>query len=193
MNRRPGLAVVLDTNVLLPPSLRDVLLYAADAGLLRPHWGTEILEELRRNLIKKLNLSEEAACHRIRTLCLSFPDAAVDVTSEDIARLSNDSKDRHVLAVAIEAGARVIVTQNVKHFPPDVLAPYSIQAWSADACLTHLLRTSPESMMAALREHASRLRNPPTTMPELLKTLSIYAPQFAQLAQNLHADLAGEL
>ena len=43
---------VLDANVLYPASLRDVLLHAAAAGLYRPHFTDEILEEMRRNLVK---------------------------------------------------------------------------------------------------------------------------------------------
>lgn len=45
--------VVLDACVLFPASLRDTLLRAADADLYRVHLTADILEEVRRNLVKK--------------------------------------------------------------------------------------------------------------------------------------------
>lgn len=43
-----------------------------------------------------------------------------------------DAGDRHVLAAAIKAKAQVIVTENLKHFPPDKLAAWNIEAQGAD-------------------------------------------------------------
>ena len=40
----------------------------------------------------------------------------------------NDEKDRHVLAAAVKARASVIVTFNLKHFPPSALQPLGIDA-----------------------------------------------------------------
>ncbi len=39
-----------------------------------------------------------------------------------------DEKDRHALAVAVRAGADVIVTFNLKHFPAEHLQPYGIES-----------------------------------------------------------------
>jgi hypothetical protein len=39
-----------------------------------------------------------------------------------------DLEDRHVLAAAIRAGAQVIVTANLKHFPTEYLARFNIEA-----------------------------------------------------------------
>ena len=45
--------VVLDACVLIPATLRDTLLRAAEQGMYRLHWSNQILEEVRRNLIKR--------------------------------------------------------------------------------------------------------------------------------------------
>jgi hypothetical protein len=43
-----------------------------------------------------------------------------------------DPGDRHVLAAAIRGRADVIVTRNLRDFPPDRLAPYGIEAQHPD-------------------------------------------------------------
>lgn len=51
---------VLDTCVLLPMTLRDTLLRAAELGLYHVYWSMETLEELKRNLPGlKSGISEE--------------------------------------------------------------------------------------------------------------------------------------
>lgn len=56
-----SLVVVLDACVLVPASLRDILLRAADADLYRLQWTDNILEEVERNLIGKIGLRKEQA------------------------------------------------------------------------------------------------------------------------------------
>ena len=43
-----------------------------------------------------------------------------------------DPADRHVLASAIKAGAQVIVTGNLRHFPAAELRQWDVEAKSAD-------------------------------------------------------------
>ena len=42
----------LDANVLLPEYLRAIFLDLAYAGLVRVHWGEQVLDEVRRNLVR---------------------------------------------------------------------------------------------------------------------------------------------
>jgi PIN domain len=53
--------VVLDACVLIPATLRDTLLRAAEKGMYRLHWSDEILDEVRRNLVKRAMTSPENA------------------------------------------------------------------------------------------------------------------------------------
>lgn len=68
-------AVVLDTSVLFPATLRDVLLRAAAADLFTPLWSSEIIDELTRNLIADRNLSHLALTRLIANMHSSFPNA----------------------------------------------------------------------------------------------------------------------
>lgn len=105
-----GFVVVLDACVLIPASLRDTLLRAVQADLYRVQLTEEILEEVRRNLIKKGMLEDKA--HRlISTIREKFDDAFITHHRSLIASMPNNEKDRHVLAAAVACRARIIVTQ----------------------------------------------------------------------------------
>ena len=82
-----------------------------------------------------------------------------------------DPDDRHVLAAAIRGNADVIVTRNLKDFPPEKLAPFAIEAQHPDVFVTHLIDLHEGAVVAALREHRCQLRSPPKTAAEYLDTL----------------------
>jgi hypothetical protein len=60
-----------------------------------------------------------------------------------------DTGDCHVLAAAIAGGCDVIVTQNLKHFPLDVLAAYGIEAQHPDEFLCNLAPGRTHTLRAA--------------------------------------------
>jgi hypothetical protein len=82
-----------------------------------------------------------------------------------------DPGDRHVLAAAIHGRADVIVTYTLKHFPPENLSPYGIEAQHPDEFLPHLIDLAPGPVCAAARTHRLRLNNPEKTVAEYLETL----------------------
>ena len=82
-----------------------------------------------------------------------------------------DPDDRHVLAAAIRANAEVIVTFNLKDFPPGVLANHNIEAQHPDEFLASLFDAAPGAVCAAVKRQREGLRNPPKTVDELLVTL----------------------
>jgi hypothetical protein len=53
------------------------------------------------------------------------------------AVLTNEAKDRHVLAAAIRSSAQTIVTFNLKHFPAEALRQYDIEAMHPDDFLVN--------------------------------------------------------
>ena len=71
-----------------------------------------------------------------------------------------DPEDRHVLAAAIHGGADIIVTLNLRHFPPEALEPYKIVAQPPDAFVCGLLEADAEFAVAAFAADRARLRNP---------------------------------
>jgi predicted nucleic acid-binding protein len=176
---------VLDANVLIPSSLRDTLLRAVEANLYEVLWSAETLREVERNLIPLLTRHadpEARAKHLIDTLIAEFPAATVEGYAHLLPSLTNHPGDRHVLAAAVAAGASIIVTFNIRHFPVAALAPYRIKARTPDRFLTMLFEDSPRAMIRLLIEQGERLRQP-RTLDAMLDTLSQHAPNFARLVR----------
>ena len=178
-----ALVAVLDACVLYPMYLRDTLLRAAEAGLYEAHWSEDILGELRRNLVADI-LSDEQAQRLIGAMQAAFPEAHVADYTALVPAMRNQEKDRHVVAAAVRIGAQVIVTDNLRDFPPETLAPFGIAALSADAFLARLFVIDAEVMVALLGEQAASYRLPPRSPSEVLQRLAIFAPRFVELVRG---------
>lgn len=170
---------VLDTNVIFPNSLRDTLLRAGISGLYRMYWTETILDELRRNLIAKKNLTPEKAQKLVDRMNWYFGEAVLIRGYEPlIATMTNDPKDRHVLAAAVHIGAQVIVTNNLVDFPDDALDPYGIEAQSPDEFLLRLCELHKHRLAQIIVEQAQDLDNPPQTPEQALDTFAQHVPLF---------------
>jgi predicted nucleic acid-binding protein len=169
--------VVLDACVLYPAALMDLLLRAANAGLYRPHWSAEILEELQRNLAKRVGPNGAAA--RVAAMRQHYREAEVPGYEKLVAAMTNDPKDRHVVAAAVQAGAQVIVTSNIRDFSAFALAPHGLEAQTPDAFLTQLYEQQPQIVEGLVRRQAAALRKPPMTFEAILLQLAKQAPHFA--------------
>jgi predicted nucleic acid-binding protein len=129
---------LLDANVLYPPYLRDLLLRFAQAGVFEPRWSAEILDEVARNIKKGRGEAEQQKVERMLSLMRRhFEDAEVTGYEALTPAMTNDEKDRHVLAAAIVGGSDVIVTSNLKHFPRAALEPYDMDVQGPDEFLCH--------------------------------------------------------
>jgi predicted nucleic acid-binding protein len=181
---------VLDACVLFPAALRDTLLRTADAGLYRAHWSGSILDEVRRNLVDQRRTTEQQALRLIDVINEYFPESAVTGFEALIDGMTNDPKDRHVLAAALKAGAQVIVTANIKDFPDAALDRYGIEAQSPDEFLLHLLDLEPEQMVRIVTQQAADLRNPAKTLDDVLDELALHAPGFAAAIRDSRSSVA---
>jgi predicted nucleic acid-binding protein len=172
---RAPFGVVLDACVLFPFSLRDTLLRAAAADFYQLYWSAEIIDEVKRNLVKTGTMKEDQAASLVAQMESFFPEAAVSGYEPLTAVMKNDPKDRHVAAAAVKAGAQVIVTSNLKDFYD---LPDGVEAQSPDDFLCNLFELDPERMCELLREQAAEMRKPPRTFEQLLNGLAKTVPQF---------------
>lgn len=180
--------VLLDSCVLYPYELRDLLLEAAHEHLYRVHWSSRILEDTVRNLLADARTTPERAIRFCAAMDRAFPEALVEPPPGLADQLGCDPGDRHVLAAAIAAKAEVIVTLNVRHFPADVLAPLGIEAVTPDQFLCNLLDLAPKAIHGCLETIAARQRNPARTAEVLLQILSRQAPTFASRCMEFQID-----
>jgi predicted nucleic acid-binding protein len=175
--------VVLDACVLFPGGLRDTLLRAADARVYQVYWTGRILEEMRRSLVAKQQVSEARSRSLVQQMQLAFPEAMVTGHQELEPAMRNHEGDRHVVAAAVRVNAQVIVTSNLKHFEPGDL-PEGLEARSADDFLVSLFDLSRSRMLKVVEEQAAALKNPPMTVAQVLEKLARFAPGFARLVRE---------
>ncbi|MEU5690710.1 PIN domain-containing protein [Actinosynnema sp. NPDC020468] len=159
-----------DTCVLFKPYLRDTILSIAESGLYRPLWSTGVLEELDRNL-RRRGVAEHQVRHLREQLGSVFPEAEVTRYADLVDAMTNDPKDRHVLAAAIRGGAEVLVTDNLRDFPASSFESYDIEVVHQDDFLLDQLDLAPRAVHRALRTQVSRYRHSPRSVAELLDIL----------------------
>ncbi len=179
--------VVVDANVLFPLTLRDTILRAAAAGYFQLRWSAEILDEMQRNLVSTGTMAADKAARLRTTMEKYFPEAEVTGYASLVAGLQNDTKDRHVVAAAVKAGAQVITTSNLKDFAP---LPDGLEAQSPDEFLCNVFDLDPDGFVEVLREQAADLVKPPVSFEELIERLSRVVPELVAAVRD-HIAPAG--
>jgi predicted nucleic acid-binding protein len=170
----PGpLTVVLDSCVLYPAPLRDLLMQLSLSGLIRPRWSERIHQEWILNLLKNRPDLTPVQLERTRDLMdAHVADCVVSDYEETLSRITlPDDNDRHVVAVAIVSKAAAIVTFNLSDFPPEILRYWGTQAIHPDDFLSQLFDFQPNEFREAVRRQRANLRNPPKSPAEFLEIL----------------------
>ena len=109
--------VCLDANVLANYAVSDLLLRLAEKPrIYAPVFSGMILDEVRRTHVEKLNWDEEIADSWQTAIRDAFPEAIVEGFEPLIDSMTNNEKDRHVVAAALVGRAQLILTFNLKDF-----------------------------------------------------------------------------
>jgi len=95
-----------------------------------------------------------------------------------IPRMTNDVKDRHVLAAAVHGGVPSIVTFNLRHFRPEHLSSWGVVALHPQAFLVELFRQEREIVITKLEQQAADRGR---TLRDLLAILHATVPDFVAL------------
>lgn len=139
--------VLLDTCVLYPTFLRDVLCGLAEAGLFEPFWSPRILDEWRHAAARSGPLESAGVEAEIARLTARFPNACVTPNPDLQNTLAlPDPDDAHVLAAAIAAGADSLLTLNLKDFPTRTVSRHGLFRRDPDGFVMELRSTARETV-----------------------------------------------
>ena len=165
--------VVLDACVLYPAPLRAFLLNLASNELIDPFWSEEIQNEWIRSLLRnRPDLKRESLERTCRNMDVHFPKGSVRGYESLMPTLTlPDWNDRHVLAAAIHAKAKSIVTFNLNDFPKAALQLYGIEAVPPEQLALQLIQSEPAHVLQAVKDHRLSLTRPLKTVDEYLATL----------------------
>ena len=154
---RADYRVFIDTCVLANHGVCDLLLRLSERPrLLMPHWSAAVLAEVRRTHIEKLKWPEQIANSFQTAVRKAFPEAEVRDYENLLPVVTNDEKDRHVLAAAVHGQCPLILTFNLKHFQSEALAPWLIHASHPQDYLLVLYEMEPKRVIGCLGEIAGR-------------------------------------
>jgi predicted nucleic acid-binding protein len=174
--------LVLDACVLANFSLCDTLLRLAEPPrLFEPKWSEEIIREATRTLELKLGWPHSLSANFEKELRAHFGEAWISGYESLIPRMTNDEKDRHVVAAAVQGGAAIILTLNLRHFKPEHLAMWGISALHPQSFLIEIFRREQDVVMTKLEQQAAdRSRS----LSQLLNILNATVPEFAALVSS---------
>jgi predicted nucleic acid-binding protein len=184
---------VFDANVLYSSRIRSLLMELTMSGLFRPYWSVDI----HREWMEAVNTNAGIAIEKLETtrshMDTAVPDACVTGYVGLIPALTlPDPDDRHVLAVAIRAGASAIVTFNEKHFPIEALEPYGLHTRHPDMFIRDVDGIDPGVVAEAARADLAHYQNPPLSVDEYIAGLEAAGlPQTAQHLRGVRVLLSG--
>jgi predicted nucleic acid-binding protein len=177
-------SVLLDTNVLVPAGLNDLLLGLAHEGTLEPRWSAQILTELERYLVRS-RVPEAVIEQRLETMRGQFADAPVQHYQALEATLScSDPNDNHVLAAALIGKVAALVSFNAADFPSYVIEKFGLELTHPDDFLTAQFELNPEVMQRVLNDLISRWPENYSSIAKLADAWQDSLPNFSQLLRD---------
>lgn len=181
--------IFVDTNVLFPFSLMDLVLALTEDAVHEFVWTERLLGEWERVIVRE-HQRTPAAARRITDAIRSWFDEC-EIHENAYIHLvdgvpGEDPDDRHHTAAAIAADVRILVTWNLDDFPSGPLAARGIRVLEPDAHLCELLASAPAEVTDTVRRMADEKTRPPMTAADL-------ADRFAKAGTPAFADRLREL
>jgi len=168
---------LIDANVLASAPKRDLILTLARAEMYRFRWTGRIMKETESALVLMFlardfddATAQARAAASIAAMVSAFPEAMIDGDFSDTPAFDGmpDPKDHHILHAAIRCQASMLVTDNIRDFPPDVLEPYAIEIATADNFIADAIDLDSVRAAEAVKGLRARLGNPPLDAEALL-------------------------
>ena len=185
------ITALIDANVLASMTLTDLVIETAHQGLFAARWTDDIHTEWMRAVLRMQPSRPQALLDRRRDrMNATTPGCLVTGYQPIVASLTlPDPNDRHVLAAAIVGACTVIVTKNLKDFPPADLAKLGIEAVHPDTFFLGLLGDDLTAFVTAVRAILGRMKNPRLTIDDYLAQLNKIGMPLLAAALQRHKAL----
>jgi predicted nucleic acid-binding protein len=166
--------VFIDTSVLFPFSVMDLLLALTEDGVHQVLWTDELLDEWERVIVREHQRSSETAASVTTAIREFFADGRIDREqyADLIAQMPGDDPDDHPhMAAAVAARVDALVTVNLADFPAGPLNDRGVRVVEPDTYLVELFDEQPNEVIATIVRIAGEKTRPPMTPLQVLAAL----------------------
>jgi predicted nucleic acid-binding protein len=188
--------VFIDTNVLFPFSVMDLMLALTEDGIHDVMWSDDLLDEWERVIVRERHRSPDAAAAITATIRQFFADTRILAESYRglVAEVDGPDPDDNVhMAAAVAGQAGTLVTWNAKDFDCGFIRKHAIKIMDPDEYLCALYEEFPGEVLATIAKLAASKRQPPMTPVDLTDALvRAGVGEFASLVRS-HLTRATEL
>lgn len=181
--------VFVDTNVLFPFSVMDLLLALTEDAVHEVIWTDALLDEWERVIVGEQKRSEKTAASITAAIRGFFADTKIERDDYEhlIGEMPGDDPDDHEhMAAAVAAGATVLLTRNARDFPSEPLAARGLRVTDPDTYLCELAGELPDEVADTVVRLADEKQKPPKTAAMLLDDLGhAGVPRFAATMRGI--------
>jgi predicted nucleic acid-binding protein len=167
--------VFVDTNVLFPYSLMDMMLTLAEDGIHEFMWSDDLLDEWEEVIVREGLRSADSAKQLTSQIHAFFAEGYIARSeyAHLIASMPGKDPDDHLhMAAAIAGGVDLVITSDARDYPRLELAQYGIRVLSPDEYLVEVLGEVPDEVMVAVQRISDRRKRPPMTVDEVIDRLA---------------------
>jgi hypothetical protein len=123
----------------------------------------------------KLGWPHSLTAHFEKELRAHFSEAWISGYELLIPKMTNDERDRHVVAAAVRGEAAIILTLNLRHFRPEHLARWGVRALHPQSFLIEIFRQEQAVVLTKLDQQATDRGR---SLSQLLDILNATVPDF---------------
>jgi hypothetical protein len=187
----------LDSSVLFPVFISNLLLFLSDAELFEVRWSKDVHREWIDSRLRRFPTADrEALIRKQERMDAEFPGALVAGYESLINEFDlPDPNDRHIAAAAEKAGANVIVTENIDDFPSDRLRHAMFAQTTDDFIADQIYLTSRSARLIAIAliRHKKNLTKSRPNWRQYYEQLQARLPQtFAMVNDDSFRSLIAE-
>lgn len=173
----------LDTNVLFPMTLMDLMLSMAEDFHHELLWSDFLLEEWERVIVRDKRRTPEQASAITGAIRQAFPSGRIfpdDYKSIVETVPGPDRDDRVHGAAALAGGATALITANLRHFDSEFFAEHGVIIETPESYLLRRLENAPDHLIETVKRVVAQKTQPRWTLSEYMERVDrAGAPSFA--------------